>query len=368
MPHDPREHHVCVTHAIRAHMNSDATKAPRERYAEADAIRSLCMVYIIGFWHLHVYSPYLPRLSSLTGSLMFTYWCLGLFFFISGFLLAAAHAGMAGAAAILSFYARRAIRLYPPYVVALLSFYVFGICDVTFEQMVNSIVLVAMLVGDSPETLWFINLIILYYLATPFLICDKHRHQWWLVVVLLLGCLFVIHLRTNAIDIRVFQYAPSYAVGLLCGREREFRKRFLSRKGRSVGVILCAALVALGSVTGRTGTLAIWAVCPPLLAPAVWGFAGRIVRCDRVAQVFRRIGYLSFMAYLIHRIAFGAANQFFRPGNAYSAWVYWVGLVLPATLIAAFLLQAVYDRAVVAPCLWLLRPLESRRTRDHAGR
>lgn len=319
----------------------------RERYAEADIIRALSVIYIVGVWHLQEYSPLLPQVSRLPGAYTFTYFCLGMFFFVSGFLLASAYGGLTEIASVLSFYGKRLLRLYPLYAAALAGFYFAGIGLVTLEVLVDSIFLVAIFLNRAPLTLWFVHLILLYYLAAPLLVSGgRHRYGWWLFFAVLTCGLLLFDFQTGLIDDRFFQYIPSFGLGLLLGSEPRLLRRVVAPRAIAAATAACAAILAIGSVSGAPGKMAIWAFCPPLLAPAVWVTATAIARQPQVFAVCQTIGYLSYAAYLIHRLTFELGRAFY-PDTPIAAWVYWVGLVLPCTFAAAYALQLLYDRVIL---------------------
>jgi surface polysaccharide O-acyltransferase-like enzyme len=92
---------------------------------------------------------------------------ISLFVLISGFLTGRRDGGLARGE-IWRFYKTRFWRIYLPFVIASGLFLAAGVSDA--RALFKSVTLVAMLLAPPPFTLWFINMIILFYLIAPLLI------------------------------------------------------------------------------------------------------------------------------------------------------------------------------------------------------
>lgn len=121
----------------------------------------------------------------------------------------------------MQFYQRRLIRIYPPYLLALI---LFRLCDlIQPEQWLGAALLISSFGQDPPRTLWYISMIVVFYLLAPFLLLLHHRLQQlpprWrpgrllmagglILATVLLGRLF------RQVDVRLFLYFPAFVVGL----------------------------------------------------------------------------------------------------------------------------------------------------------
>src|SRR4051812_37074523 len=97
-----------------------ASPDTHEYNASIDWMRALSIIYIAGFWHLFGYST-VWKPNNFAVFFRITVVALGLFVFISGYLLASGKVIPLGQST-LKFWIRRLIRIYPPYLVAIVVF------------------------------------------------------------------------------------------------------------------------------------------------------------------------------------------------------------------------------------------------------
>lgn len=123
------------------------------------------MLYIVCIWHLDDYTPALQFDNTVTQLL--TTCALGLFVFLSGFLLSNRYR-VATLSDVRRFYVRRLLRILPMYLVTLAGFYLGGLT--TLSVAAKGIVCLNVVSGSPPPTLWFVEVICWLYLITPFLL------------------------------------------------------------------------------------------------------------------------------------------------------------------------------------------------------
>lgn len=205
--------HGAASHG-RADVDGVASKPVRN--ASIDWMRAASIWYIVGFWHLFGYvptAPWSPERAAVFYRI--TTMILALFVLISGYLLGRAKVELTGPG-LWSFYRKRLIRVYPPYLLALIVFAAGGILG---ASPVKAAVLVSMVSPPSPVTLWFVTMIVLFYLVAPFLIAAMHRP------VILVGAVTLAWLvlsavwwTVGALDVRLLMYLPVFVAGLLLAR------------------------------------------------------------------------------------------------------------------------------------------------------
>ncbi|MFL6696444.1 MAG: acyltransferase family protein [Vitreoscilla sp.] len=134
-----------------------------DKSLSVEVLRAGCVLYIVGFWHLMDYTHGLGGYNNAV-TVRLTVIVLGLFTFLSGFLLARAPMRL-GRSELKRFYAKRLLRIYPLYLLALLAFWALGIADrgIALKAALG----ISMLYGPPPATLWFVTMILVFYLIAP---------------------------------------------------------------------------------------------------------------------------------------------------------------------------------------------------------
>ena len=181
------------------------------RRVPIDVMRAVSMLYIVGFWHLLDYTKvagwhYNPVTYRLTVG------ALSLFVLISGFLTGRTDGGLARGE-IWSFYKTRFWRIYLPFVVASGLFLAAGVSDTV--TLIKGVTLVGMLLAPPPLTLWFVNMIVLFYLIAPMLIGLRGNEVAYIALcTAIVGAMILYQAATGRIDIRLILYFPCFAAGI----------------------------------------------------------------------------------------------------------------------------------------------------------
>lgn len=192
----------------------DGASKDRPRNASIDWMRVGSIWYIVGFWHLFGYTYYwdpstVPFFYRVTNAV------LGLFVLISGYLLGQAKVQLRWAA-VGTFYWKRLLRIYPPYLAALALFAGAGILG---ASPIKAALLISMVSPPAPFTLWFVTMIVLFYLISPLLITGLGRPAVTLPLCLLGWALaFAYWLLASGMDTRLLIYFPVFVAGLFLAR------------------------------------------------------------------------------------------------------------------------------------------------------
>ena len=190
-------------------------KSPIKRIADFDALRSIAILYIVGFWHLCNYSEALSYFNNTHATLLLTLCILGLFAFVSGYLLSTRYS-LNSKSTILNFYIGRFLRVYPLFVIALTAFLLFS--WVTPACYLKSIFLLNMLLDEPLRTLWFISMIFILYMITPLFLYHYSNKKTILLTFLLYVGFIAIHFKTSYIDLRLPQYLIPFSAGIITAR------------------------------------------------------------------------------------------------------------------------------------------------------
>lgn len=191
---------------------------------------------------------------------------LGLFIFMSGYLLYYNNHSINSFQSILSFYKRRLLRIFPLYWAALaaftLVFYIFapklnsGFLFPNAENVFSLHNLIMHILGlqiflaptyASPMlTLYFVGLIIVFYTIYPFIIMlSKNSKQLLLYSSLVYLGFLLISKIFNIIDSRFFMFFPIFIFGILTCKESLFEKSMTTIQKIPFVQLLLAVLPAI---------------------------------------------------------------------------------------------------------------------------
>jgi peptidoglycan/LPS O-acetylase OafA/YrhL len=314
-----------------------APAAVPTRKVPIDVMRAVSMLYIVGFWHLLDYTNVVGwHHNPVTYRL--TVGALSLFVLISGFLTGRKDGGLARGE-IWSFYKTRFWRIYLPFVIASGLFLAAGISDTL--ALFKGVTLVAMLLAPPPFTLWFVDMIILFYLIAPLLIGVRANEVAYIAVcAAIVGAMMLYQAETGRMDMRLILYFPCFAAGI-----------FLA-----AGTLPSSTLSLIGLLL-----LAVLSLVPTLARPA-WGLEGDpwaapwalfgslavfvvVMRAGRNLKppaILTQISEASFFMYLLHRPLYLWMQIVWFPSTAEVQVLYLLFVCLPIIAIASWLCQRAY--------------------------
>ncbi|MGN7438404.1 MAG: acyltransferase family protein [Alcanivorax sp.] len=322
-------------------------KEPQRDYA-LDVLRAVAAIYIIGFWHHVTYIDMDLLKTPLTRSLAVI--ALGAFFTVSAYLLTQQQMENIERTltskdyknVIKAYYSKRVFRIYPLYALAVLLFYAFEVGRWTVPHLLTSLTLTAALIDKSPLTLWFINVIFLYYLALPFLwFVARSNVKIIAVGVISGGVLYLLHRFTPLVDNRIYIYLPSMIFGVLLGKNCDLRS-VLTKK---LYVVSSATLLLVSLFSIYMGGLdldCVIALIPIISFPALIAVSEKVSNIRGTHRFWVLIGYASFSAFLFHRVVYEIVYNL--SGNVVFAPL--VILVVPMIFIASYFVQAIYDKKI----------------------
>lgn len=208
-----------------------------------DCARALCMLFIVGIYHMNDYlkDPVFEK-GSLTTILVTA--ALATFAFISGYFLGKKRIARPGDA--LDFYRGRFIRLYPLFFISSCSLYVVSIVlhgyFTSFGQLILTLPGVACYAGCPPLTVWYVSMLLSFYLITPLILSMPQRMRRIIAAGLIYAALIALkYSGILPIDYRIIQYYPLYFTGLICAEYLQ-----ITEKNRpAVFAVSAAALAGL---------------------------------------------------------------------------------------------------------------------------
>lgn len=314
-----------------------------ERNPAIDLLRVLCILYVVGYWHLIPYTDWLPGYANAATEAIKDI-ALGTFVFSSGLLLARRDVRLR-TAELGDFYRRRVLRIYPLYLLALLLFGGIGLA--TPDVVVRGALLISMFDPPAPPTLWFVTMIMFFYLLAPLLIAAA-RQPWRFGAVgaaLYAGCL-AYDAGWQPVDNRLLLFFPAFMLGVYAQRNAQARA-FLTQRRR-----LLALLVVPAFALGLPGSAGFDTLTSVLRAPlAALGAALCVSGAEQLngrlhGRIVPALSYASFGVYLFHRPVFEAAMAVYFPAQGWAQALYLAAIAVPASFLTAYAVQRLYDGAL----------------------
>ncbi|MBE9203854.1 acyltransferase family protein [Synechocystis salina LEGE 06099] len=136
----------------------------KDRLFQIDILRAISMLWIVGYWHLFNYTEAFSYYDNNLTKFV-TYVALGLFVFISGYLIGVKEE-FRTVEQVKKFLVKKIFRIYPLYAVALLITSYRG--PDSSDTIVKGLGLISMFWKPAPLTFWFISMIINFYLFSIF--------------------------------------------------------------------------------------------------------------------------------------------------------------------------------------------------------
>jgi len=326
-----------------------------------DLLRGGCILYIVAFWHL---LGYIDGIDGYKNFLTYrlTIVVLGLFTLIAGVL--AGRRVLQGREQIWRYYRSRAIRILPPYGLALLLFALSGL--LSWSEVGQALLLRPAFDSHPLRTLWYINMLVVFYAAAPLL---QILGRWLaermpqgldasvLLVLALTGAGIVLTGIDTGIDPRLGVYMPAFATGVLMS-DRLLNAAGEDTTGASVpglARLWVLALVAIGlsaKVPGHDLESSLWSLpLATLTPPLVLLIALRRIRTPTIPSWLQASSTASYFIYLLHRpilkelkpLVGRMAHHHPAPELA----LYW-GMAIPLVVAVAWWSQLLYDRTTRA--------------------
>jgi len=339
----------------------------KNRVIEFDIVRALA-IFLILLRHLqqHSFNFYVFHLKGHLLDLSFIYWGeyylgLGLFVFVSGYLLSKENPPFNRWGDIKQFILKRYVRIFPLYIVAL---FLFVAVNGRIRDSLNICTFVLNLLGlqiifgsnDCPPllTLWFVGLILSYYYV--FIILAKFGRSLIRFITLVFTILLFGWLSRHIIgvmDERFLFFFGIFVAGILGARyqlieKMKFRHVTFVLALFVILVYLYAAFIhpkeirSFVSFIGMSdfivkNLIILWLIF------VVFGLARMIIRTDRYVFL-QKIAYASYGMYLFHRPVWWLMVGIYNPANVEIKALYLALLGIPLTIFVSYYLQKFYDR------------------------
>lgn len=235
----------------------------KNRIIAFDFLRALAIVMIIPAHLSNFLSTSYGKLALYAADPYFANMGLGLFIFMSGYLLYYNNNAIHSFQNVLSFYRKRLLRIFPLYWAAIAVFtfvffifapkinsgfvfpnaeHVFSFCNVIVHILGLQIFL-APAYASPMLTLYFIGLIIVFYMIYPLMIMLSKNSKQLVFYSSLIFIGFLLISRTfNIIDPRFFMFFPTFVFGILTCKESLFEESITAVIKRPFVQVLLATL------------------------------------------------------------------------------------------------------------------------------
>ncbi|CCK81820.1 acyltransferase family protein [Desulfobacula toluolica] len=303
-----------------------------------DFLRCLAIFYIVGIHHIDDYAGdiYHNNVDD-----VITYIFLGLFVFISGYLLSL-RTCINNTKDILDFIFKRFLRIYPLYVLGLLLFFFSKL--ISFKSFLLHLPFLNILLDKSVFTLWFVTMICIFYLFYPLFVYKYSLLKSSAVLLVLSVIICILRKIFGLFDIRLLVYLPVFFMGIIFAKHNVKEKYFNNKKIIMGSVMLFAMALFLYFSLNRFNKIFLMAFImssiPSVLL--IGEYCSKIIH----KYVYSAISYASFCMYLFHRLVFSLLTHIYNPSNHIYMVIYLSVIGLPIIIATSFYIQKYYDYSI----------------------
>ena len=315
-----------------------------KRILGIDLLRALAILYIVGFWHLLNYTHAIPNYNNII-TYRLTWIVLGTFVLISGYFLGGKHISRNS---LFPFYKKRLLRIYPPYLIAVLIFFVLGLSD--GATALKAILGVSMFIRPAPPTLWFITMLLFFYFLTPFFVSLAEQGIIrYLCSYIILFCTFMGYEYLSKelfhyyyLDIRIAAYLAPFMTGIYVAKNN-----IIENKAKSILFVVAIIMFIISCYLNSEHksinllfSIPVITIFPLLM----FSFFKQLEFTSLLAQrIIFFLSTASYFMYLFHRPFYKIIPKLYFPNTSIMQLLFLVTICLPIIIIASYLLQNMYD-------------------------
>lgn len=307
-----------------------------------DLIRSICMLYIVGYWHLFNYTNPFSIYNNIITQII-TRTALATLVLFSGFF--AAKGLTNNSLSVKMFYLKKVIRIYPLYIVSLLVFLFLKI--ISPKVALLSLFSLSMFIKPAPATLWFITMILIFYLVTPILckITTNCGLRKTIIIILSIVLFLLIYdYFTSMLDIRIVMYIPAYVFGVYLSKHK------IIIKYNYQSIILAFIIISPLALPYYTNTNPhIASVCKipiiTLFSLMIFNWAKKY-KPKTHEKLITKISYTTWCMYLFHRPIYLILTKIYFPDVLLLQVTYLLIIGLPIIMISSYIIQRINDIAI----------------------
>ena len=308
------------------------------RIAVFDFLRAVAIMYIIGVRHI---DDYASGFFHCKVDDILTYSFLGLFIFISGFLLNTNN-NLGSKTDVFLFFKKRFFRIYPLYIIAVFLFYLGGLTS--FKGFLLGAVFLNTIVIHTIPTLWFVSVICVYYLLFPLLVWKYKASKMLLIFSSIMFVLIAFHNQFNLIDYRLIIFFPAFVGGVYFSKLDTpiliLTGRFFLQVSIVIFFISSVLFFVFDSNSIRFVFLCFFVSTS---IPIIFYLSNKIPWIVDAA-FFKKIAYAAFSMYLFHRLIFHAVIFLYKPESDIAILIYLYVVAIPLIYYFSYFTQLYYDK------------------------
>lgn len=319
----------------------------RNRDVVLDIARSLCIIEIVGFWHLIDYIKIGAAWEwIIIPGRQLTTCALATFTFLSGWFMRKHH--ISSFRDVKAFYVKRLKRFWIPFFIAATSIYIITLLT-SSTPWFNSpyyycltILGLAWFVQPMPLTLWYMDMLMLFYLISPAFFC--FRNKWYKIVIAFLFTILAGALSWKfGLDRRIVYYMPLYFWGGVSEYVIHYAKKY------SILSLLAASIILWLSFQYNPFEiihLGILLIIGPLFYISCSSILYKFKIFNKLSAI---ISYSSMNMYLFHRIIYLLFIICYdKASNGASMLTIWpmILIAFPIVIIFSYTMQKGYDKII----------------------
>lgn len=300
-----------------------------------DLLRGAAILYIVAVRHLDDYagSIYHNKIDDLA-----TYSFLGLFVFISGYLLAINNK-IDNRKDLFVFFIKRFLRIFPLYI---LTLFLFMLSDIlTFKSMVMHITFLNIVLNKSAITVWFVSIICIFYLIYPLIIYKYSILKILFLSIIFYSIILSLNVHSKIFDLRLLLYFPLFIFGIITFKNKINDRFFNNKIFLSFSFLMFLLFSRFFSEQGFLIKILFMIFAIPCLL-----FLGNLASKVIPTSVYSKIAYASFCGYLLHRVIYHWMLYVYKPSNNVQTIIYLTLIGIPLLFAVSFCLQKLYDRLI----------------------
>lgn len=292
-----------------------------------DIARSVCVIYIICFWHIGDYIgiSYPKLFTDITTGVLAT------FTFLSGLFLSKKRMS------ICEFYKRRLSRFFFLFLIACITYYMAGSIK-SSSQLLLAITGLSCFMPPQPMTLWYFCMLIVFYFITPFILYKANSTKILLARAVSSFIILAFVITICGGDHRIPQYLVFYLLGFF------IPLGILKSEKIASWVLIWGALFCVISkyYPSKVCTDFIFPLGVICLLITLAYFLEKVINAF-MKKAIVTISYLSMAAYLFHRQWYGIFKIIFmKDGQLLPYFI--VPIMIFSLLVVAWCIQYLYDK------------------------